>query len=75
MSPRPYSPPVDGEGNPLIALRPREAAKALGIGRGKLSAITADRTSNIPHFYEGRSVLYPVEPLMRWAEERARAKT
>lgn len=49
-----------------LALRPREAAAALGIGTRKLWEITADQTSGIPHARFGRSVLYPVRELADW---------
>ncbi len=42
---------------PPLALRPREAAAAMGIGRRKLWEITAARTGGIPHVRVGRSVL------------------
>lgn len=54
-----------------LALRPREAAAALGIGTRKLWEITADKTSGIPHLRIGRTVLYPVDELRTWLAERA----
>ena len=57
---------------PILALRPREAAKALGIGARKLWEITADRTSGIPHVRFGKAVLYPVDDLRTWLAERAK---
>ena len=59
-----------GENAP-IALRPKDAAAALGIGTRKLWEITADRTSGIPHFRVGRAVLYPRVPLEEWAAKQA----
>ena len=56
---------------PCLALRPKDAAKALGIGDRKLWEITADRTSGIPHVRFGRSVLYPVRELQEWLAQRA----
>ncbi len=49
-----------------LALRPKEAARALGISERKLWSITADRSSGIPHVRFGRSVLYPVAELRQW---------
>ena len=56
----------------ILAMRPREAAKALGIGARKLWEITADRTSGIPHFRCGRSVLYPTRELQDWLADLCR---
>jgi excisionase family DNA binding protein len=56
-----------------LALRPVEAAEALGICERKLWEITADRTSGIPHVRFGRAVLYPVAELERWLEGLAAA--
>ena len=50
-----------------FALRPEEAAAALGIGERTLRQILPE----LPHFYVGRCVLLPVEPLRAWAAERA----
>ena len=49
-----------------LALRPPEAAKALGIGVRKLWEITADRTSGIPHVRLGKAVVYPIRELADW---------
>ena len=54
-----------------LALRPREAAAALGIGQRKLWEITADQTSGIPHVRFGRAVIYPIRELEDWLAERA----
>jgi predicted DNA-binding transcriptional regulator AlpA len=59
---------------PRLALRPREAAKALGIGERKLWEVTADHTSGIPHVRLGKVVVYPVDELRRWLAERAQRK-
>ena len=56
---------------PTLALRPKDAARALGIGERKLWEITADRTSGIPHFRLGKALLYPVDDLRTWLAERA----
>lgn len=57
---------------PRLALRPKDAAKALGIGERKLWEITADQTSGIPHVRFGRAVVYPVDALRHWLTEKAK---
>ena len=52
-------------------LRPREAAKALGIGERKLWEITADQTSDIPHVRLGKAVVYPIRELQDWLARQA----
>lgn len=54
-----------------IALRPREAAAALGISPRKLWEITADRNSGIPHCRFGKTLIYPTDALRRWLELKA----
>lgn len=54
---------------PVIALRPREAAKALSIGTRLLWQMTA--SGEIPHTRMGRAVLYPVDDLREWLRDRA----
>lgn len=53
-----------------LALRPRDAAKALGIGQRLLWDLTAPR-GPIPSFKVGTCVLYPVDGLKRWMAEQA----
>lgn len=53
-----------------IALRPAEAAAALGIKRRLLWSLT--KSGEIPHTRLGRAVLYPVSELERWLAERAK---
>lgn len=55
-----------------LSLRPREAAKALGISARTLWTLTNDGL--IPHTRIGRSVLYPIESLKRWLNDRAERK-
>ncbi len=52
-----------------LALRPREASKALGIGERLLWQLTAD--GRIPYIKVGRCTLYPVRELQDWLTERA----
>ncbi len=56
---------------PTLALRPKDAARALGIGERKLWELTADQTSGIPHIRFGKAVLYPVRELADWLAECA----
>jgi excisionase family DNA binding protein len=60
---------VDAAGDlPTLALRPREASKALGIGARKLWELTRDK--KIPHFRLGTAILYPVEALRNWLQSK-----
>ena len=49
---------------PCLAMRPREAAKALGISERLLW----DRTNRglVPHIRLGKAILYPVDSLRKW---------
>jgi excisionase family DNA binding protein len=53
---------------PRLALRPKEAAKALGIGERLLWSQT--NRGEIPHIKLGQAVLYPIAELERWLAER-----
>ena len=53
-----------------LALRPAEAAHALGIGERTLRQILPE----LPHVRVGGAILLPVEALRRWLEERAKAE-
>ena len=58
---------------PRLALRPREAAKALGIGERLLSDLT--RRGEIPHLRLGsKCIVYPVAALRVWLDEQAQQK-
>ncbi len=62
--------PGSSSGNPRrLALRPKEAAKALGIGERLLWSMTNQNL--IPHVRLGKAVLYPVAELERWLSEQA----
>lgn len=52
-----------------LALRPREAAKAIGVSTRTLWTWTT--AGRVPHVRIGRAVLYPVEGLRRWLEAEA----
>jgi excisionase family DNA binding protein len=55
---------------PLLALRPREAAKALGIGERLLWEMT--KNGEIPCVRLGtRLIIYPVDVLRDWLKGRA----
>jgi len=53
-----------------LALRPRDAAKALGIGQRKLWELTQPR-GPIPCARVGVAVVYPVALLEAWLAEEA----
>jgi Helix-turn-helix domain len=50
-----------GSSLPCLAMRPKDAAKALGIGERKLWELTNRKL--IPHIKLGRCTLYPVDVL------------
>jgi hypothetical protein len=52
-----------------LALRPRDAARALGISERLLWDWT--RTEGVPHVRIGNVVLYPVEVLKNWLATKA----
>lgn len=55
--------------HPRQALRPKEAAAALGICERLLWEWTRDH--GVPHFRIGKTVLYPVRQLDEWLAARA----
>lgn len=50
-----------------LALRPKEAAAALGLSERAFRALLP----SLPHVRAGGAVLIPVEALRRWLSERA----
>ena len=54
-----------------LALRPREAAAALGISERKLWSLT--QAGEVPHLKLDRVTLYPVAALEDWLARRADA--
>lgn len=52
-----------------LALRPRQAAAALGIGQRLLWDLT--KRGEIPHIRLGRAVVYPIESLRRWLDQQS----
>lgn len=60
----------DPESPRALALRPREAARVLGISERLLWSLT--NRGEIPHLKLGRATLYPVDQLQEWLRERAK---
>jgi hypothetical protein len=60
-------PPADGL---VLALRPREAARSLGVGARTLWDLTAPR-GPIPAARIGACVVYPVDALRAWLAAQA----
>jgi len=54
---------------PCLAMRPREAAKALGISERLLWDWT--NKGVVPHVRLGKVILYPVDSLREWLKEQA----
>lgn len=52
-----------------VALRPPEAARALGVSERTLRGLLPE----LPHVRRGAVVLIPVDALRRWLEEQAHA--
>ena len=57
---------------PCLALRPREAAAALGVSERTLWDWT--QRGDVPHVRRGKTIMYPVSALTRWLDEQATAK-
>ena len=53
-----------------LALRPAEAAKALGLSERTLRQLLPQ----LPHLHAGSAVLIPVDSLREWLREQARAE-
>jgi len=64
--------PTGEPATPCLALRPREAARALGISERTLWSWT--RAGIVPHIRQGKTVLYPTSTLTAWLDERAKMK-
>lgn len=58
---------------PALALRPRDAARELSISERLLWEWT--RSEGLPHVRIGAVVLYPVDGLKQWLNERANSQT
>jgi excisionase family DNA binding protein len=55
-----------------VSLRPREAAKAIGISERLLAQWTKARI--VPHLRIGRTVLYPLDSLRSWLAQQIEAQ-
>ncbi len=56
---------------PCLALRPRDAAKAMGVSERTLWDWT--RRGDVPHLRRNKTILYPVDALRQWLDEQAKA--
>lgn len=54
-----------------ISLRPREAARALGVSERTLWTWTAGGSTGIPHVRIGGVLLYPVRELEEWLADQS----
>ena len=63
------SKPTPSPSVPALALRPKEAAAALGVSARTLWAWTA--SGDVPHIRRGRMVLYPRAALEAWLSEQS----
>ena len=61
---------LDSNMSDPLALRPREAARRLGISERTLWTLM--KAGDIPHVRVGRAVLYPVDTLRDWLASRSR---
>ena len=61
--------PVELGGAPVLALRRRDAARALGLSLRKLDELAAGR--HIRFVKVGKCVLYPVAALQAWLDAAA----
>jgi len=62
-------PSEDEPRTPCLAMRPREAAKALGISERLLWQWT--HKGIVPHIRQGKVTLYPVDTLREWLRKRS----
>ena len=62
-----------GPETPCLAMRPREAAAALGISERLLWEWT-DR-GQVPHIRLGKAILYPVDSLRDWLKRQVQKDT
>jgi excisionase family DNA binding protein len=62
-------PPPPAADDISLALRPRDAARALGISERTLWSLT--KQQQIPHLRFGKAVRYPRHLLLRWLEQQA----
>jgi hypothetical protein len=55
---------------PVLALRPKQAAKALSLGVRKLWELT--NRGEIPHIKLDKVILYPVDALRDWLAQQTK---
>ena len=58
---------------PCLAMRPREAAASLSISERTLWTLT--KRGEIPHVRIGRSILYSMDALRTWLDEKSKLPT
>jgi excisionase family DNA binding protein len=63
---------METKGELTLALRPREAARAIGVSARTLWTLTKRR--EVPFVKLGTVVLYPVALLQEWLEKRAKER-
>ena len=68
--PDPPANSINDNSIPCLALRPKQAAKALGIGERLLWSKT--NIGEIPHVRIGRAVIYPIDLLREYLNEQAK---
>lgn len=73
LEPRNAGAGAQASGVPVLALRPREAAKALGVSERTLWSWTGDGLIPCVRVGASRTVLYPVDMLRRWLEEQVKS--
>jgi len=56
---------------PCLAMRPREAAQAIGISERLLWEWT--NRGLVPHVRLGKAILYPVDSLREWLKKQAKS--
>jgi hypothetical protein len=56
-----------------LALRPKDAARALGISERLLWSKT--KSGHVPHVRIGRSIIYPIHLLHRYLDNQAKGGT
>jgi len=61
--------PDSSNTTPRLALRPKEAARALGISERLLWSLT--NRGEVPHLRMGRAVVYPIAALEAWLAQHA----
>ena len=62
---RPFVPPIV-DGVPVLALRPRDAAAAIGLSERAVQSLITDPSSGFPCKRVGRAVLVPLRELSDW---------